>query len=215
MAEKNATTLNNVCYSCVGDGDDDDDIISSKQNNIISTMTTMMSTENENHQQKEHLSNIIVANNRNSNIDHLYRAQMSIQTMYKRIQDKLDHLNNKILFSIFLCFVSFLFIIMAIVVYYSTNKESVVASVVASALFANILNLVTLCANHCGNYFIVYLYCMLTLLHILVNIFIAISFPWFFLIILFQIFAVILTTAHLRRIKREQFPTFRTNNEYL
>ncbi|OTF70011.1 hypothetical protein BLA29_011788 [Euroglyphus maynei] len=71
-------------------------------------------------------------------------------------------------------------------------QESIVASIVASALFSNILNLITLCANLRNNYFIVYLYCMLTLLHIL-------------------IFALIMAAAHLRRIKREQFSRIHPN----
>ena len=108
---------------CVGDGDNNDDgdvdVIRSQQDDIKSI--AIMSIDDENPKQKELISNKIVANHC-SNLDHLFRTQMTINTIYKRIQDKLDRLDNKILFSTFLCFISLLFIIMAILSYFSINK---------------------------------------------------------------------------------------------
>ncbi|KAI2809219.1 hypothetical protein BLOT_000366 [Blomia tropicalis] len=121
--------------------------------------------------------------------------------MFQEVGHRIQSMNTKNVLTVSLLIATFLFVLMPILAYKSNARDPVVGSVVASSIFGILLNLVTIMANSCNNYFIIYIYFSLTILHAILNIAISISFPLLNLLVLNQIILVVVAFFHARNIR--------------
>src|SRR5688500_12029496 len=76
-----------------------------------------------------------------------------------------------------------------------------VGSIIATALFATLLNLVTLVGICFNNYFLVYLFLVVSILHSVANLLIAINFPLLYLVVLLQLILSMVAYCYVRQMR--------------